>query len=146
MPAIAPAGGAFTNSTVVSISEATPNSTIHYTLDGTVPTTNSPVYTGPFELNNSASVQAIAAQTGTPNSAVATASFVDSSATGSGTGLNGSYWTNLTATAFTNQGFFHPANTPAHRCDGQFQLDRESARASHRPDQFRGELAGNPAA
>lgn len=104
-PVISPAGGSFANSTVVSISESTPNSTIYYTLDGTVPTTNSPIYTGPFTLNNSASVQAIAAQLGTPNSAVATASFVDTSAVGTGTGLLGSYWTNLTATAFTNASF-----------------------------------------
>ncbi len=104
-PIISPAGGSFTNSTVVSISDATPNSTIYYTLDGTVPTTNSLIYTGPFVLNNSASVQAIAAQMGTPNSAVATASFVDTSAIGTGTGLLGSYWTNLTGTAFTNASF-----------------------------------------
>lgn len=105
-PVISPAGGLFTNSTTVSITDATPNSTIYYTLDGTAPTTNSPVYTGPFTLNNSASVQAIAAQTGTPNSAVASASFVNTSAVGAGTGLQGSYWTNVTGLAFTNAAFF----------------------------------------
>jgi uncharacterized repeat protein (TIGR03806 family) len=89
----------------VTITDATPNSTIYYTLDGTTPTTNSPAYDGPFILTTSASVQAIAGQLGAPNSGVAAASFIDSSAIGSGTGLLGSYWSNVTSVAFTNSSF-----------------------------------------
>ena len=104
-PVIAPAGGLFTNSLVVSLAEATPNSTLYYTLDGTTPTTNSLLYTGPFVLSTSATVQAIATQPGAANSAVASAGFVNSSALGHGTGLQGSYWTNASGTAFTNLNF-----------------------------------------
>jgi PA14 domain/Concanavalin A-like lectin/glucanases superfamily/Chitobiase/beta-hexosaminidase C-terminal domain/Immunoglobulin I-set domain len=104
-PLIAPAGGSFTNSITVSLSDATPNSTIYYTLDGTMPTTNSLLYTGPFVLTNSATVQAIAAQPGAANSAAANAGFVDTSAVGHGAGLQGNYWTNASGTAFTNVNF-----------------------------------------
>jgi uncharacterized repeat protein (TIGR03806 family) len=104
-PVIAPAGGLFTNSVTVTLSDGTPNSTIFYTLDGTAPTTNSLVYAGPFVLTTSASVQAIAAQPGAANSGVASAGFVDTAAVGSGTGLQGSYWANVTSVEFTNSSF-----------------------------------------
>ena len=107
-PIISPAGGAFTNSVLVTISNSTPAASIYYTLDGTTPTTNSILYTGPFVLTNSVLVQAIAAQPGAVNSAVAGASFINSSALGNGTGLLGAYWANTTSAAFTNVGFSVP--------------------------------------
>ncbi len=104
-PVISPNGGSFIDDVTVTLSDATPNSTIYYTLDGTAPTTNSLVYTGPFVLTTSANVQAIAAQLGAANSGVASVGFVDSSAIGSGIGLQGSYWANVTSAAFTNSSF-----------------------------------------
>jgi mono/diheme cytochrome c family protein len=101
-PVITPNGGVFTNSVTVSLSDATSGTSIYYTLDGTLPTTNSIHYTGSFLLLNSAAVQAVATLPGAVNSGVAIASFVNSSAIGNGTGLTGQYWTNTTSTAFTN--------------------------------------------
>jgi uncharacterized repeat protein (TIGR03806 family) len=107
-PIISPAGGTFNNSVTVTISNSVPGPSIYYTLDGTTPTTNSTLYTGSFVLTNSTLVQAIAAQPGAVNSAVTSASFVNASAIGNGTGLLGAYWSNVTSAAFTNVGFSTP--------------------------------------
>ncbi|HLH56199.1 MAG TPA: chitobiase/beta-hexosaminidase C-terminal domain-containing protein [Verrucomicrobiae bacterium] len=77
-PVIAPAGGVFTNSVIVTISNTSPGSVIYYTTDGTTPTTNSTLYSGPFVLTKTTTVQAISAQPGYVNSGAATASFVNS--------------------------------------------------------------------
>jgi uncharacterized repeat protein (TIGR03806 family) len=98
-PVIAPNGGVFTNSVTVSISVSSPGATLYYTIDGTPPTTNSILYQGSFVLTNSAVVQAIAAKSGSVNSGVASASFLNSSAIGHGTGLLGQYWSNHFPTA-----------------------------------------------
>ncbi len=107
-PIISPSGGVFTNSVTVALSDATNGTAIYYTLDGTAPTTNSLLYTGPFVLMNSAAVHARAVLAGAFDSPVAAASFIDSSAVGSGTGLLGSYWTNTSSSAFTNVSFAVP--------------------------------------
>ena len=107
-PVISPNGGIYTNSVTVTLSDATNTTAIYYTLDGTTPTTNSILYTGPFTLTNTVAVNAIAAQTGAFNSGDASASFINSSSIGSGTGLLGSYWTNTTSAAFTNVTFSTP--------------------------------------
>jgi PA14 domain/Chitobiase/beta-hexosaminidase C-terminal domain len=102
-PIIAPNGGLFTNSVSVSITDATNTAAIHYTLDGSVPTTNSPVYTGPFVLTNSTDVTAVATSNGVLNSAAAFASFINVNILGNGTGLQGQYYGNTiyNSNAFT---------------------------------------------
>jgi hypothetical protein len=104
-PVISPNGGVFTNSATVTLTDATNAATIYFTLNGTAPTTNSFVYTGPFQVTNSTVVTAMAAMSGAFNSPTASASFVDSSAIGNGSGLTGKYWTNTTGVAFTNVDF-----------------------------------------
>ncbi len=104
-PVISPNGGTFINSVTVTLSDATPGTAIYYTLNGTTPTTNSILYTGPFPLTNSVLLQVVATQPGAVNSGVAIASFINSSAVGNGTGLLGQYWTNTTSAAFTNVTF-----------------------------------------
>jgi hypothetical protein len=104
-PLISPGGGPFTNSVLVTLSDATPGTPIYYTEDGTVPTTNSILYTGPFNVRSTLNLQAIAAKPGTVNSGVASASFVNTAAVGDGTGLVGEYWANTASAAFTNINF-----------------------------------------
>ena len=45
---------------MIGITSSTPNATIYYTLDGSTPTTNSPLYTGPFQINNTTTVKSLA--------------------------------------------------------------------------------------
>jgi hypothetical protein len=96
-PTISPAGGTFTNSVLISLADPTPGVSIFYTLDGTTPTTSSTLYAGPFSLNSNAVVQAIAAAPGAVNSAVASASFINTAEAGNGSGLTGSYFANHTS-------------------------------------------------
>ncbi len=104
-PVISPNGGIYTNSVTVTLSDATNAVAIYYTLDGTTPTTNSILYTGPFTLTNTVVVHAIAARPGAFDSGATSASFINSSSLGRGTGLLGNYWTNTTSVAFTNGTF-----------------------------------------
>ncbi len=92
-PIITPVGGIFTNAITVTLSDAA-GGKIYYTLDGTVPTTNSPQYAGPITLTNSTTLQAVAISGGV-GSTVATAFFTAASQSTSlaGFGGNGSGWT-----------------------------------------------------
>ena len=60
---------------LVTISCATPKVEIHYTLDGTIPTEKSPLYTKPFSIQNSVLVKARAFRKGEAPSFVATQQF-----------------------------------------------------------------------
>ena len=96
-PIISPNGGTFTNSISVTMTDAVPGTTIYYTLDGSIPTTNSILYTGPFMLTTSAGVQAVGTMPGSPNSSVAQATFYNFADLGAGTGLLGQYYGNTTS-------------------------------------------------
>ncbi len=79
-PEIYPAGGVVSSSGSITISTRTLGAAINYTIDGSVPTTSSPLYTGPIQLAASTTINAIASEPGLNNSAVASATFtVDSS-------------------------------------------------------------------
>jgi serine/threonine protein kinase len=50
VPVLTPGEGTYAETQTVSISDATPNAVIHYTVDGSPPTEASPIYTQPFKL------------------------------------------------------------------------------------------------
>ena len=58
-PNITPASCSFSDSLVISI-EAEKGATVYYTIDGKDPSLNSSVYTGPFTINENATVKAFA--------------------------------------------------------------------------------------
>jgi hypothetical protein len=63
-PAVVPADGTFQGFVNVTLEPPAADVTMYYTLDGTTPTTNSPLYTAPFRLTNSATVLANAWEPG----------------------------------------------------------------------------------
>ena len=74
-PSITPAGGAFYGRVTVTLQETNSQAALYYTLDGTLPTTNSFLYAGPFVLTNSATLSANAWGSGYNNSIASTAMF-----------------------------------------------------------------------
>src|SRR5438309_7793762 len=74
-PSFSPGGGTYTGSVTVTISDATSGATIHYTTDGSTPTTSSPVYGGALTFTQTTTLKAMAAATGMTNSAVASATY-----------------------------------------------------------------------
>src|SRR3989475_42223 len=74
-PTFSPAGGTYTGSVTVTISDATSGPTIHYTTDGSTPTTSSPVYGGALTFTQTTTLKAMAAASGMTDSAVASATY-----------------------------------------------------------------------
>jgi hypothetical protein len=76
-PVFSPVPGTFSSSQAVSISDATPNSTIFYTTDGTSPATSASAlqYSGPIPVTSTETIQAIAGAAGFANSAVVSGTY-----------------------------------------------------------------------
>jgi mono/diheme cytochrome c family protein len=74
-PTLAPPGGTFVGFVNVTLQPPAGDVTVFYTLDGSLPTTNSAVYDGPLLLTNSATVNANAWEPGYVNSVVGAAQF-----------------------------------------------------------------------
>jgi hypothetical protein len=74
-PIFSPGAGTYTSAQTVTISSATPSSTIYYTTNGTTPTTSSAVYAGPITVSATETIEAIAVASGYSNSGVATGAY-----------------------------------------------------------------------
>jgi len=74
-PTFSPGGGTYTGSVTVTIREATSGATIHYTTDGSTPTTPSTQYTGPIAVSTTTTLNAIASAPNYTQSAVASATY-----------------------------------------------------------------------
>ena len=74
-PTFTPAAGSFIQARQVTIACATEGATIHYTIDGTDPTANSPVYAEPFTVSATTTVKAIAMKEGMNDSGISSATY-----------------------------------------------------------------------
>lgn len=74
-PTVSPPSGTFSGDFCVYISTTTPNATIHYTMDGSDPTTASPVYSAPFIVHYTTQVRALAVAPGFAPSAIGNALY-----------------------------------------------------------------------
>jgi hypothetical protein len=95
-PVINTASGSYPTSISVTVTDSTPTAKMYYTLDGSKPTQSSTLYTGPISISTDAvlSIQAFS-----PNlypSGVQTATYLIEPTVGTGTGLTGSYYSNMT--------------------------------------------------
>ena len=75
-PVITPSSGAFSSPPTVTITDALPGATIYYTTDGSMPTSNSPIYQNPFVVSVNETVIAVASITNYLVSAPASATYL----------------------------------------------------------------------
>jgi LysM repeat protein len=101
-PIFSPSGGAYSSSQIVTIIDAFPQATIHYTTDGSTPTSSSAVYSGPIMVTSTETVNALATESGYTTSAIATAAYnfaaLSTLATPAFSPAAGSYTSPLTVT------------------------------------------------
>ena len=82
-PSFSPGGGTYT-SAQVSITDSTSGATIHYTTDGSTPTSSSAVYSSPIPVSSgTVTIEAIGTKSGDTTSSVASATYTISSGGGS---------------------------------------------------------------
>jgi hypothetical protein len=74
-PTITPDGGAFNQSVTVTLNTPATNAAVYYTLDGSLPTTNSLLYSTPLLLTSNVNVAASAFETNFDNSITVSALF-----------------------------------------------------------------------
>jgi hypothetical protein len=74
-PTINPNGGSYMGQVAVTLQHSDPNAALRFTLDNTLPNTNSTLFSGPFILTNNTTVKAKAFETGFVPSVAASAIF-----------------------------------------------------------------------
>ncbi len=80
-PTFTPGPGNYTSAQGVAISTTTPSAAIHYTTDGSTPTSSSTLYTAPIVVTTTQTIKAIAVASGYMNSVVAMATYTITPAT-----------------------------------------------------------------
>lgn len=115
-PSFTPAAGSFNVAQNVTLTDGTSGAKIYYTTNGTTPTTNSTLYTGPISVTNTTTINAIASATGLSNSPVATATY---SIVAGGTGVDFSNGFSSSATVMTFNGSTGLADTRLQLTNGQ---------------------------
>lgn len=75
VPVISPDGGQYSTAQSVSVTCPTEGATIHYTLDGSLPTSSSSIYTGPILISSTATLKAVGVKAEAVDSPVASAQF-----------------------------------------------------------------------
>ena len=83
-PTFKPAQGEYTEAQNVTITCATEDAVIHYTVDGTDPTAESPVYDEAIAVGETMTIKAIAMKEGMTNSEIATATYTINIPSGEG--------------------------------------------------------------
>ncbi|MBV9346164.1 MAG: fibronectin type III domain-containing protein [Gammaproteobacteria bacterium] len=78
-PTYSPAPGSYTSTQSVTLSAAA-GATIYFTLDGSLPTLSSSVYTGPISVSSTTTVRAMAVKSGSLSSPAANATYTISAA------------------------------------------------------------------
>ncbi|MBT2734475.1 endonuclease [Bacillus sp. ISL-7] len=71
-----PGAGLVNTGTLVTLATGTAGATIHYTLDGSEPTTTSPAFIQPIVISKATTIKAVAVKEGMTNSAVATFNYI----------------------------------------------------------------------
>ena len=79
--AFSPGHGTYTSAQTVSISTSTPGVTIRYSIDGSMPSESSPVYTGPLSISTTTTLQAIGYRANWSPSALKSGTFTMNFAT-----------------------------------------------------------------
>jgi uncharacterized repeat protein (TIGR02543 family) len=74
-PTAIPAGGNYTSAQTVTLTSATTEADIHYTLDGTAPTASSAKYSSSITISATSTLKAIAVKTGMTNSDILTETY-----------------------------------------------------------------------
>ncbi|MBL8144205.1 MAG: chitobiase/beta-hexosaminidase C-terminal domain-containing protein, partial [Acidobacteria bacterium] len=115
-PVLSPAGGSFTTTKTVTVTEATPGATTTYTIDGAEPTINDPGVAsgGTVNVTESLTLKGRAFKTGMPSSDVASATFTLSVATVQFSLASGTYTTPQSLTLTTTS----PGVTIRYTTDG----------------------------
>jgi glucose/arabinose dehydrogenase len=79
-PQLNPSSGPITNGTLVTITCDTPGAIVHFETNNTVPTLDSPVYSGPIPVNGNSWLRAVAFRDGHRESWIATAYYAAAAA------------------------------------------------------------------